>query len=374
MNSHFRNGFLALAVFSTTVIWGDSTAAQADPNIQSTFESIRPEIPLQPEPPKVVRKNQQELEQAFVYQQRVAGIRPASAIVTLRTFKSLSETEQDRELRKVGINPYKTEQRKIEGFAFTRAGYNYESNVFRRTTNPLSDRFLAIATQGVVKFPIKDTDTLVFGAGTASARYDKFVGRDADQAAGSITYLALIGRYFAYAGSRAPSLATTTVLAPSFEVTGFFTPTFESTSFRLYAPGIALEQANIPLSPDRCGTEQKPTFCHTLLLNLALIRNYSDLASQENSFVRFYGEYGWTTPWKGVRFVARATAGFRDFDGLAVSRTDKFGELTARFEWRPQANVTLTAGARYTNQSSTLPAAIWESYGITPSLTATIFF
>jgi hypothetical protein len=381
----------SLSIF--TFICGGGAAAQ-DANIQSTFEDLRVQIPLEGPVPETrkevvleerivpVRRDPQVLEQQLMSVQNLRGPSP------LANYKSLRVDQQDALLRAAGIEPYTSIKKKVaiekqvvvarkaDGSVNTKITQTYESNATRRRINPIADRILGVSTAGVVRLPFKEYDTLIMNVGTTTARYNTLTAADGDQAFAGVAYVAYLHRYNKFYDLTAPTLATSTTLAPKFDVAAFYTPTFQETKFRLYSPALVLEHGNVPLSRETCGSNPaKPNYCHAIKIGASIQQNFSDSFTQRNTIGRVFGEYTWLiTRAADWRLISSASFGVRSYYDLVTNRTDNIGDIAARLEWQSHANFIFSAGAKYTNQSSTLPAVAWHGYGLNPTISATIFF
>jgi hypothetical protein len=198
-----------------------------------------------------------------------------------------------------------------------------------------------------------------------------FQSREYDQVQGSLTYAKPLKSDFIYpdiAGD--DGYATKVLLLKKIEVAKYFFPTFQDTQFNLYSPSLTLEYANYPLSRATCGT----AFCHAMTFGVIVQENFSDLFSQRNTFGKFYADYGWVTPWQGVKLVFGGALGLRNYHDLVTDKFDKLGEVSVRVDWKPHRNIALSAGAKYSNQWSTLPTSEWSGYAVNPNASFTIYF
>lgn len=396
--TRLMNGFLA-SVGMCAGLSPMIAQAQIDPNIQSRIELLQQPAP-QPSVPTVttvyeavpvestisevvsVPRTATELR-SLIAQKRGVPLSSLAAETLALSPQTLSTMARD-----LGISTTKStirrrtvtrfEQRAVQKTAPPQPsltlslpfGVTYDSNVFRRPSDPKQDWPFSFGGSLSYTLPVGAAgDDIAVVVGTSSSRYPRYETSDSDTLSGSVTFRHVLGKKTLVEGI---SIATIDRIDFGVRGTSSFVPFYKSHIISFYTPQVTFSRLNVPLSNQLCGTSEKPQFCTFADISGAAGYSFSDIEITQNSFISSTATVGWRIANHPVTFRLGGGIKGKYFDHDPINRKDLELSVSPSILWTPTQMMDIAISSTAIKQYSTKPTAEYAGITIQPSIRVNI--
>lgn len=244
-----------------------------------------------------------------------------------------------------------------------------KSNAFSRNTDVVGDTVAILSPHGVYKIPIgSGGNTLNFFGETNFNRYFDSPSLDGDNLLSSVYFKRYANRAFR---NRATKQYWTLKLAN----TTSFTPGFGTMKNSYLTPSITLTRKNIPLGHRDCGSPGAELPCHYLSLSGEVSRSWAKRSSRtsDRTTSAFAFVVGKRIPSRHLTLELSGSVEGQFYDRFPGGRDDVEFIGGGDISWT-RGNIEVTAGLSYTALRSTVAAAEWSGYSLTPQVKLTYVF
>lgn len=380
---------VAACVSSPPTLWPSAAKAQ-DPNLQSRVETLAPaasDTTLQPRERTVrvpqFRRVTKPVDVPYVEMVRTLRQKNVPNVDILAVdrnkvaeeYRKLMGTTQKMTSRLTfaGFKDKKVvEPRKIVVELTDVTTYYFGNNVFNRKTNVIGDYVFSTAPAANIKIPVGATDTFAVYLSSTFARYAEQRTLDQDILLGSLTYTALLRSIAASPGSQT---SPKELMKYSLVARGSYAPGFDQPATWFYSPAIEWSLGGLPLTQRLCGPGPKKVNCVVAGIAAELGRTYVDPAPNlDNTRFKLSGSVTWYL--HGTELSFSVGGGVTDFlyDSYPGKRNDVVFLASSGLTWNQSETFTLTAGARYTRQTSSLDQLEYDGYVLQPTITGQLKF
>jgi hypothetical protein len=264
------------------------------------------------------------------------------------------------------------EPAKITTTASINSSNEYDSNAFSARSNAKSDQYLSLVPGIVTVIPVTGTSGLTLSLKAAYARYDDLTALDSDVLLGSAAYSTKLS-----AVQKNPDSKTVQEEVLTLQVVGqgIYDPGFSGPGKKIYSPALIWQLRNIPLGARLCGKPGSLVNCFVAGLTAELGRTWiGNDGAGKNSRARLGASADWNIHGTALVWSVSASVTDRYYEDFPGDRNDVFFSLGSTLTWQAAANVTLSAGAEYRNQSSSQEALQYEKYLLVPLVRASMNF
>ncbi|MEG6507428.1 hypothetical protein V6C03_00410 [Methyloligella sp. 2.7D] len=254
------------------------------------------------------------------------------------------------------------------------SSFDWQSNANQSPDDPIEDSIANNSALLEAVFRIgKTEDTFSTVIAPSAARYSKLDGDSSDLLSGTLTYTHPFSpRYVSQ--YKTDGTATIDRIALTFNAFGAFDPGFGTQKVQASTPGIGWSRKNIPIGSLVCGEKGAENYCYFLNVSAGLGNSWSSKSSQD----RFFGTFGftvnWRTPIKKLVLAAGANLSAASYRNVVGGREDFIVNPVLRASWTPNDYVSFSAGAQYTDQTSSLSTAAWDGFQMTPKANLQVKF
>jgi hypothetical protein len=388
-----RRSCLALAA-AAAVFGGTPAAAQSfDPNIVSRVDSFIPTSPQTVLPTKTQKVPVKRTEQVTVVveekkdltvEEREAkakamgivvplGLRSTTArkaYLNMRGVPKQVVTKVRKQKSRTVIEIVeKKEPRKtvMKGFAST--SYTYSTNANQADIDIIADRIGGQNGNLLVLMPAgREEDTVSFLLGPTAVRYATLDSSSFDALNGSIIYTRLLGRRQTAEGLNTGGTATTDILTVGLDGTSVYETGFGAEEITVATPSIGWSRSNIGLGNKMCGDTGSEAYCYFANVSLSMGESLADVQSQINSWAVAETTVGWRPPVKNLSLSATGSVQGAVFSDYPGGRQDLIFVGSGNLSWTPSADVTLSAGLRFTQQISSQSDLDWNGFNLLPQV------
>ncbi|MGZ8400825.1 MAG: hypothetical protein ACXWVI_05965 [Methyloceanibacter sp.] len=269
----------------------------------------------------------------------------------------------------------KKQPRKTEARGIASASYTFATNANQADLDIIADSIGGQNANLLVLVPAgREEDTVSFLLGPTAVRYATLDSSSFDALNGSISYTRLLGRRQTASGYTTGGTATTDLLTLGVDGTSVYEPGFGSSEIVIATPSIGWSRSNIGLGNKMCGAKGSEAYCTYANVSLSLGESWADVQSQINSWAVAETTLGWRPPVKGLSLSATGSLQGVVFSDYPGGRQDFVFVGSGNLSWAPAANVSLSAGVKFTQQLSTQSDLDWNGFTVLPQALLNVKF
>jgi hypothetical protein len=250
--------------------------------------------------------------------------------------------------------------------------YGFDSNIFNRKTDVISDQYFSTNPALTLSVPTSSSSGFAFTISSTFLRFNEQSTRDRDILVGGAGFASKISSKTLDERSQTKQEEQVSISIVSQNV---YEPGFAGPGTHIYSPAIGWKLAGIPLSRALCGKQGARVNCYVGGVTLELGRTWiGNVGAQKNTRFKIGASFDWQI--RGLELVWGVSGAVTDryYEDFPAGRNDVFFQTATTLTWKPSSSITLVAKASYSNQASSQSPLDYEDYVLLPSMTGKIAF